>query len=190
MNDYGFISAENVKNLIEFTSDNNKSGFELSREDLNLKNMNPIIKNNENAFNLAIADPEKFEMSYEISPLTQRKKIEIDSKDIQDMSNASVGEILYKTKNLPKFIDPGASGYDEWLFSNAVRQVAFQQIENASSAEQLQGMLSEPINTNKIRSMECSYTGGIVFNQNNEYTSGYEDCLNKPVRKAESVLSM
>ncbi|ENH6782178.1 hypothetical protein ABWE86_004887 [Vibrio parahaemolyticus] len=75
MNDYGFISAENVKNLIEFTSDNNQSGFELSREDLNLKNMNPIIKNNENAFNLAIADPERFEMSYEISPITQRKKL-------------------------------------------------------------------------------------------------------------------
>ncbi|MFL0865782.1 hypothetical protein [Vibrio parahaemolyticus] len=190
MNDYGFISAENVKNLIQFTSDNNQSGFELSREDLNLKNMNPIIKNNENAFNLAIADPERFEMSYEISPITQRKKIEIDAKDIQDMSNASVGEILYKTKNLPKFIDPGSSGYDEWQFSNAVRQVAFQQIENAATTEQLQSMLSEPINSDKIGSMECSYTGGIVFNQNNEYTSGYEDCLNKPARKAESVLSM
>lgn len=143
-----------------------------------LSNINPILKNNQQAFDKMMSDPDSFDSEYGLPPLSPHQKVELEKTDISELGNASVGEILYKTSLNSKLRLPGDSGFDEWNISNTVRRAALEQINNASSVDEMSNLLSTPIDTSRIREIECGKSGGIFLNtKTHELQSGYDRCM-------------
>ncbi|MFS1428887.1 hypothetical protein LMH73_017510 [Vibrio splendidus] len=141
MNDYGFVSSTRIKNTAAMLTDE-KLGVKATAKSLDgVSGVNPIIINNEKAFDLLMQDPAKFDNTYSVSPLSPRRKSEIDSKPLSEMNNAPIGDVLYKTRDATRLRLNGDPGYAEYVKKQELRGIATGQISQASSKIELQKLM-------------------------------------------------
>ncbi|EQM48537.1 hypothetical protein D051_0595 [Vibrio parahaemolyticus VPCR-2010] len=142
MNEYGFVSAIRFKNITEMVNGDSSSDFHLSREKLRIiRDINPILFNNMDAYNLAISNPERYEAEYRVDPLTPREISSANELNASNMLYAPIGQILYKTSELG-FRIPGDDGYDDYEKYIEIREMASKQISHAKTKEELNSLLS------------------------------------------------
>lgn len=104
------------------------------------KNVNPMIRNSTNAFEMAMNTPQDFDnkFNYANIPLSSERQQEIDGMSIEelDKSGLNVAEALYATRDIDKFKNFPET-YSEWKVGNDIRNTALNQISGVSSFEDL-----------------------------------------------------
>ncbi|MCX8796702.1 hypothetical protein [Vibrio parahaemolyticus] len=142
MNEYGFVSANRFKKITELINGDSSNDFHSSRDKLKvIQGINPILLNNMEAYNLAISNPGRFDAQYGIDPLKPREIAATEQLSVSDLLYAPIGQVLYKTRDLGLKI-PGDAGYDEYVKSEEIREIANKQISHAKTKEDLNLILS------------------------------------------------
>ncbi|MGD1523944.1 hypothetical protein [Vibrio harveyi] len=175
MNDYGFLSAKKTKAVLELGSENP------TQESLSmLSHVNPVLRNNQQAFSTMMSDPDGFEIEYGLPPLSPYQKNQIADMDLKEMGDASVGELLFKTSLNGKIRLPGDKGYEEWNQTDILRKALEEQVKNASTQRELTELLSAKFDASLLQEAECSKVGGFFLDsQTNVVQTGYDRCMKR-----------
>lgn len=156
MQELGLLSARATRDM-SFTPE--KSNIVVPSEVLpDDRDLNPVIKNNIDAFEEMMNSPESFDSkaSYAFIPLSQDRKLEIDKLQIADLdkNGLSVAEALYATRNVSSMKVPEPSLIENYEVGTEIRNTALNQIKDVESLEELTETLGEEYNNGvKVRDL-------------------------------------
>ena len=115
---------------------------------------------------------------YAFAPLTPSRKAELDSKGIDELGNASIADILYRTRDLDTQLHlPNSHGYDEWRKAMDFRDAAINQLNLTNNEADAKAMMGQGINKDQLDEAQCANIGGLVQNDRGEWVGGAEQCM-------------